>query len=93
MRRACVCVCVRAWVRVWVGACVRVCVRMISPHVWCVILPRVTLMHRVRPYCMVFGPRQPSEGAYAIVTGVFLKQHEQGRGAPYPSPPLFSCST
>ena len=27
----------------------------------------------------VYGPRQPSEGAYAIVTGVFLKQHEQGQ--------------
>lgn len=31
------------------------------------------------PRCRVYGPRQPSEGAYAIVTGVFLKQHEQGR--------------
>lgn len=27
----------------------------------------------------MYGPRQPSEGAYAIVTGVFLKQHEQGK--------------
>jgi len=28
----------------------------------------------------VYGPRQPSEGAYAIVTAKFLKQHEQGGG-------------
>ena len=27
----------------------------------------------------MYGPRQPSEGAYAIVTGVFLKQHEDGK--------------
>ena len=30
-------------------------------------------------FFMVYGPRQPSEGEYAIVTGVFLKQHEDGK--------------
>ena len=30
-------------------------------------------------FFMVYGPRQPSEGPYAIVTGVFLKQRESGK--------------
>jgi nucleoside-diphosphate-sugar epimerase len=29
-------------------------------------------------FFMVYGPRQPSEGEYAIVTGLFLKQVEEG---------------
>jgi nucleoside-diphosphate-sugar epimerase len=30
-------------------------------------------------FFMVYGPRQPSTGAYAIVTGVFAKQHADGK--------------
>ena len=33
----------------------------------------------MRHYVVVYGPRQPSEGASAIVTGVFLKLHELGQ--------------
>lgn len=30
-------------------------------------------------FFMVYGPRQPSTGAYAIVTGVFAKQASEGK--------------
>ena len=34
--------------------------------------------HSLR-YFQVFGPRQPSSGPYALVTGIFLKQWKEGR--------------
>lgn len=37
-------------------------------------LPTVTLR-----YFNVYGPRQPSEGAYALVLGIFLKQRSQNQ--------------
>lgn len=29
-------------------------------------------------YFMVYGPREPSSGSYAVVTGIFLRQFQQG---------------
>jgi nucleoside-diphosphate-sugar epimerase len=41
-------------------------------------------------FFMVYGPRQPSTGAYAIVTGVFVHQFDRGehcKGSAHSHPP------
>ena len=46
---------------------------------YCKLYSRLYNVPTVRlRYFMVFGPNEPNEGAYAVVTGVFLKRMKQG---------------
>lgn len=45
----------------------------------CELFSRLYALPTVRlRYFMTYGPRQPSSGPYAVVTGVFMKQWEKG---------------
>jgi UDP-glucose 4-epimerase len=48
-------------------------------ELYCELFTRLHRLPTIRlRYFMTYGPRQPSTGAYAVVTGVFMKQWENG---------------